>query len=369
MNWYLPTKTIFGSGKLSELSTLDLVSHSDKSVIFCDEFISKTAVIENVKNAFTKNVEIFPCEPHPPTIDDIVRSINLFSSQKINLVMAIGGGSTIDHAKAVCAYYSSTNIVNSIRKGKKILSRNIKLIAIPTTSGTGSEVTPYATIWDIEEQKKRSVAGSAIFPEIAVVDPVLTLSLPKNQTSSTGLDAFSHAVEAYWAKNDNEISDCFALTSIKILYNNLINTVNDGKNIKNREAVMKASLFSGMAFSQTRTAAAHAISYPLTLKLGLPHGWACSLTLPELLKFNVDSLIKRNKLNELLNIFNVNTVDDLSKKWKQFYIEAGGQTLKSLNVSDENIEWIASESYTPGRMENNPAELSKQSIIKILKNS
>ena len=369
MNWYLPTQIIFGIGTLNELKDIDVVQESKNIVIFCDEFLAANGKTNKVEELLSGNIKICTRGPNPPTINDVVNSINSFTSEDIDLVIAIGGGSAIDHAKAFCAYFNNSGIVKSIRSGKKINSREIKLIAIPTTAGTGSEVTPFATIWDIEEQKKRSVAGPAIFPDIAIADPTLTLTLPRNQTSSTGLDAFSHAIEAYWAKNDNEISDHFALTAIKTLYKNLVNTVKDGNNIKNREAVMKASLLAGMAFSQTRTAAAHAISYPITLKLGLPHGWACSLTLPELLKFNADSLIKRKKLDNLFDVFDVKSVDELSEKWKYFYDQAGGKILKSLNVSLNDIEYIASESYTPGRMGNNPVDLTKQTIINILKKS
>ncbi|MCK5852028.1 phosphonoacetaldehyde reductase [bacterium] len=369
MNWYLPTKIIFGIGKLYDFGNIDIFQNCKNAIVFCDEFIAKTEIIDDFKKIISNDIILFPRGPNPPTINDVVNSINLFASEDIKLVIAIGGGSTIDHAKAFRAYYGQSNIAESIRNGKVIVLQNLKLVAIPTTSGTGSEVTPYATIWDMEEKKKRSVAGPAIFPDIAIVDPELTLTLPKNQTSSTGLDAFSHAIESYWAKNDNEISDHFALIAMQILNNNLVKAVNDGKDIKNRLSVMKASLLAGMAFSQTRTAAAHAISYPITLKLGLPHGWACSLTLAELLKFNAASLIKREKFKNLLNIFGAESINELSEKWKHFYSQAGGKTLKSLNINLNDIEYIASESYTPGRMGNNPVGLTKQNIINILKKS
>jgi phosphonate metabolism-associated iron-containing alcohol dehydrogenase len=203
-------------------------------------------------------------------------------------IVAVGGGSAIDTAKALMVGTASgqfDELIGLLATGKPFVPASVKpLIAVPTTAGTGSEVTPWATIWDTANQKKYSLHLDATWPEAAIVDPELMLSVPASVTVSTGLDALSHALESVWNVNANPISDTFAVSAVQDIFECLPALVADLGNIELRERMSLAALKAGMAFSNTKTALAHSISYEMTLRHGLAHGIACSFTLPLVLE-------------------------------------------------------------------------------------
>jgi alcohol dehydrogenase len=202
------------------------------------------------------------------------------------LIIALGGGSAIDTAKVVAAsdgeFARVRDYVES-GKGAERLART-PIIAVPTTSGTGSEVTCWATVWDSANGKKYSLASPELYPEAAIVDPALTLGLPRALTVSTGLDALSHALESIWNTNANPVSAnhaVFAATEVMECLPALAGNLGD---LALRSRMARASMFAGLAFSNTKTALAHSISYHFTLKYGVPHGIACSFSLPLVMK-------------------------------------------------------------------------------------
>ena len=203
-------------------------------------------------------------------------------------IVAVGGGSAIDTAKALMVGTHNRQfdeLLALLATGKPFAPAAVKpLIAIPTTAGTGSEVTPWATVWDNAAQKKYSLHLPQTWPEAAIVDPELMLSVPLATTVSTGLDALSHALEAIWNVNANPVSDTFAISAVEDVFRVLPELVKDLGNIELRERMALAALKAGMAFSNTKTALAHSISYEMTLRYGLPHGIACSFTLPLVLE-------------------------------------------------------------------------------------
>lgn len=199
-------------------------------------------------------------------------------------VVAVGGGSAIDTAKALIVGTESgcfDELLALLATGKPFVpARSKLLIAAPTTAGTGSEVTPWATIWDSASHKKHSLHLECTWPKVAIVDPQLMLTVPAGVTVSTGLDALSHALESIWNINANPISDTYAISAIEDILHCLPLLRRDLSNKELRSRMALAALKAGMAFSNTKTALAHSISYEMTLRHGLPHGIACSFTLP-----------------------------------------------------------------------------------------
>ena len=199
-------------------------------------------------------------------------------------VVAVGGGSAIDTAKALIVGTESgcfDELLTLLATGKPFVpARSKLLIAAPTTAGTGSEVTPWATIWDSASHKKYSLHLECTWPKVAIVDPQLMLTVPAGVTVSTGLDALSHALESIWNINANPISDTYAISAIEDILHCLPLLRRDLSNKELRSRMALAALKAGMAFSNTKTALAHSISYEMTLHHGLPHGIACSFTLP-----------------------------------------------------------------------------------------
>jgi phosphonate metabolism-associated iron-containing alcohol dehydrogenase len=200
------------------------------------------------------------------------------------ILIAVGGGSVLDTAKALMvgtADGSFEALVALLATGKPFTPHRIKpLIAIPTTAGTGSEVTPWATIWDRGAGKKYSLHLAETWAEAALVDPALTLSLPAGPTLAAGLDALSHALESIWNINANPVSDTHAVSAARVVLATLPALIADLGNLELRRRMSLAALQAGLAFSNTKTALAHSISYDMTLRHGLPHGIACSFTLP-----------------------------------------------------------------------------------------
>jgi phosphonate metabolism-associated iron-containing alcohol dehydrogenase len=202
--------------------------------------------------------------------------------------VAVGGGSAIDTAKALMVGTASgrfNDLIDLLATGAAFNPHAVKtLVAVPTTAGTGSEVTPWATIWDRERQKKYSLHLPQTWPSVAVIDPELMLSLPASVTLQSGLDALSHALESIWNVNANPVSDTFAISAVSDILDVLPRLMRDLGNLDLRGRMALAALKAGMAFSNTKTALAHSISYEMTLRYGLPHGIACSFPLPMVLE-------------------------------------------------------------------------------------
>lgn len=242
------------------------------------ELTRRTIAMAGQPAAIVRNIG-----PNPDFIG-LARSCALYAeaSRPIEVIVALGGGSVIDAAKVLAAADGNFDRVRSYLetgKGADRLGRT-PIVAVPTTSGTGSEVTSWATVWDTEAKKKYSLAGEAFYPQTALVDPLLTLGLPRGITVSTGLDALSHALESIWNVHANPVSTSLAEVAAREVLDTLRALAADLGNAELRTRLSRASLFAGLAFSNTRTALAHALSYHLTLHHGVPHGIACSFSLP-----------------------------------------------------------------------------------------
>ncbi|MEI6301294.1 MAG: iron-containing alcohol dehydrogenase PsrA [Betaproteobacteria bacterium] len=222
-----------------------------------------------------------------PELDWVSKTYKAFWRQHPDcVVLAVGGGSVLDSAKMLLPGVASGDFAEihaALAAGKApAITRALPLIAVPTTAGTGSEVTPWATLWDRSpaKPKKYSLHLNETWPEAALVDPELTLSLPAAVTRNSGLDALSHALESIWNVNCNPVSDALAVEAARTVIATLPALLKNPGDNALRSAAARASLHAGLAFSNTKTALAHSISYDMTLLHGLPHGLACSFTLP-----------------------------------------------------------------------------------------
>ncbi len=219
-----------------------------------------------------------------PDYHSLTRACAAFADvqDRAEVIVALGGGSAIDTAKVVAASGGRFGRVRRFLEtgdGADALSA-VPIIAVPTTSGTGSEVTCWATVWDTGGDRKFSLSRPNLYPRHAVVDPLLTVGSPRNLSVSSGLDALSHALESIWNLHATPASRALAVAAARGVLRWLPKVAADGNDIDAREGMAEAALLAGLAFSQTRTALAHALSYPVTLRHGVPHGIACSFSLP-----------------------------------------------------------------------------------------
>ena len=299
-----------------------------------------------------------------PKFDDCSKAIKFCRDKIFDGVLAIGGGSTMDMAKVIMAHLclEITDIYDLI-SFKENYPKTIPSIFLPTTHGTASEVTMWGTIWDMDEKKKYSISHPDLYPNTAILDGNLTLSLPVDISIITVMDALSHSFESIWNKNSNVTSTKYAIKAISIILQNVENLKENLSNLKIRNNLLEASNTAGLAFSNTKTAAAHSISYPLTIFYGIPHGIASSMSLLPLLEINKklihDSLDRICENNEL-------TYEQLIEKIQSIPQGVIPYTLNNWGIKANQLNKLVEASFTKGRMDNNIKDLSKNDVRKIL---
>ena len=316
------------------------------------------------------NVKQLEVEISNPDVEDLYQYYQQIRDFDYECIVGIGGGSVLDLSKSLSALKSmeidSVSTLRSVIQQKQYIENQniVPWIGIPTTSGTGSEVTCWATIWDRANGVKLSVDSEKIYAHTAIIDPTLTVTLPKSLTASTALDALCHATEAYWSKSSNEISRVYSLEAIKRIVNNFEKVVNHPNDITLRKEIALGSLYAGLAFSNTRTTACHSISYPLTLELGMVHGIAASITLAKVMEINFESIIENDKLLQAFGVQNCSEIQELIEHFHQRSGYPG--KLRDYHANEEIIEKVVENAFTKGRMDNNPVSLTKEDVKQIL---
>ncbi len=299
-----------------------------------------------------------------PNFDDCHSIIKFCSGKNFDGVIALGGGSVMDLAKVVLAYLSTgeTDIINLL-KYEGNYEKSIPSIFLPTTHGTGSEVTMWGTIWNMSEKRKYSISRMDLYPDIAILDGNLTLTLPIDVSIITTLDALSHSFESVWNKNANEKSTEYAIEAIVTILSNVEFLKQSITDINVRNKLLEASTKAGLAFSNTKTAASHSISYPLTSRFGIPHGVASSLSLIPLLEINGKQI--KDPLDNICQTLNI-TFDELIEKIKIIPKGVIPYTLSEWGIGKSDLTQLLDESFTKGRMDNNIVDLTKDQVLKIL---
>jgi len=305
-----------------------------------------------------------------PTQKDILDGLRRIGTKRVDTIVAVGGGSAIDIAKGIAAFHDETRnasrtldeITESIKGGAYKGGRYPEIIAVPTTSGTGSEVTPWATVWDEGKSGKFSIDDTGLKPALALIVPELTASMPAAMTLSTGLDAMCQAIEAYWSRHTTPLVQEIAYRAIQLVIANLRRAVDEPRDLETRERLCRASVLAGLAFSQTRTTACHSISYPLTLMFDIPHGLAASITLDPVGRMNKGHFPNDGKLFTLFDPFGgiAGYIDSVCEGSLRMRLSAFG-------VTEEDIPKIVENAFTAGRMNNNPVDLSEGDVRHILK--
>ena len=303
--------------------------------------------------------------PTQNTLQQALKKLHGFSADGI---IAVGGGSVIDIAKAISAFnlmpdLESSEFVSTAIVSKAYLNnhhRALPVIAVPTTAGTGSEVTQWATIWDSGGSAKYSVDAPWLKPSQAWIVPQLLTSLPTKVMLATGLDAVCHATEAYWAKASNPLSKVLSIRALEIMTSNLKPGLENPRDEEVLKNLCTGSLLSGLAFSTTRTTACHSISYPLTYMFGMEHGFAAAVTLAQVADIN-------NEACGILEVLEVFSRYGGIQAWIDSTCEGVlPLRLKAFGIEMKDIDVIAANCFTAGRMDNNPVDLSVELVKKML---
>jgi phosphonate metabolism-associated iron-containing alcohol dehydrogenase len=290
-------------------------------------------------------------------------------------VLGFGGGSALDAAKVLAVGLSGecrqTSLMALLLDASLVAAAQPAPVhAVPTTAGTGSEVTPFATVWDHTAKKKHSLAGTALFPSFAWVDPALTDHVPAEITLSTGLDAINQAAESIWNKSANPVTLAFATRALQLGLSTLPMLLRQPRDGRLRDLMSEASLLAGLAISHTRTALCHSISYPLTAHFGLSHGLACAFSMPAVLRLGLAADDGRlAKLSAAL-LGPHDPPVGLLQFFEAFHLELGVQErCRSVIGSLDRLLAIAPEMFTPGRADNFFRPLQRGELLAILRQS
>lgn len=354
--FYNPVNLSIGVGALGDVA--DIISGDEKVLIITSEGFSKRGLVQYlIKLCRSNECIVFDKIKPNPELDDLDDLISYYRSMGVTFIIALGGGSAIDAGKVL-----ATAIPTQIEKPLNMLFREkvdivfekkIPLLVIPTTSGTGAEVTPFATVWDSVTNKKFSLSGAHLFASNAILDPELCLTLPYKETLNTALDSISHALESLWNKGRTKISEMYAVESLILSRDSLPKLLKNLDCIESRVKMQRASLYSGFAISQTKTAIAHSISYPITSHFGVPHGLACSFTLPYIIDWYLENVKNERNYQIILEIKELLLSIRLSEKIKNF-------------CSLDEVLNLKGEMYSPERAANFVCDVTDQDLETVL---
>jgi alcohol dehydrogenase len=306
-----------------------------------------------------------------PTLASIQQNANeVLQGGAPQVLIAIGGGSTLDSAKGIAAIaaadFNPHWLSDHLRSGAPFPApfEGPSIIAIPTTAGTGSEVTMWGTVWDEVSGAKYSISHESLYPEYAIMIPELTLSADRELTLFTALDALSHCMESMWSTRSTLQSQDFAMGGMRKVLASIDNVLDRPSDLSCRRDLQEGALFAGYAISFTRTALAHSMSYPMTSSLGMPHGLACSFTLPAMIRFNASAAPEA--VMKISRALGKRSAQEGAEELDRRYSEWGVPEYVSRYADRQRVTALADRLLTPGRADNNVRQATVDDALAIV---
>ena len=368
MNWdYIqPVKIRFGAGRRKEIKELAKLSGAKNGLLVADPFFFTNGlaakIIEESDGALTASFgELSP----NPDVTEVDACADVIRSKNIGFVVALGGGSSMDCAKAAASIALTED---SIRKyhgtGVAMPQEHLPLIAMPTTAGTGSEVTCVAVITDHANGKKSPIVSDGFFPDYAIIDPELTYTMPPKVTAGTGIDVLSHALEGYWSKGHQPVCDACAIHAAELVFKYLYRAYENPVDKEAREKMCEASLIAGLAFTLPKTTASHACSFPLTNIYHIPHGEACGITLDYFALINAKGE-DGARIDELAVKLGFKDTCDMAAAIHDLKFKLNLRNdLKDLKLNEEQITQLVKISRHPN-LYNNPVDITDDMLYEM----
>ena len=374
----VPKNIFSGENALIESSSI-LATFGKKALIVTDEMMVKlknVEELEKVLNSVGIEYVIYSGINSEPTDKMIVKGKEIYLENKCDFLISIGGGSPIDSMKAIGVIANSNKGISEYM-GQEISETMPYMVAIPTTAGTGSEVTQFTIITDTEKDIKMLLKGKNLIPDIAIVDPKFTVSMPKATTAATGLDALCHAVEAYTSRKSQALSDTFAISAVKKIFENLPKVYEDGSNVEARTLMAIASLEAGIAFNNASVTIIHGMSRPIGALYHVPHGLSNAMLMVECLSFARTGAVEKFAL--LAREISVATTQDSNEEASIKFIDAikdivaklDVKTLEDFGVDKEtfmnSIGKMAKDAMASGSPGNTIKEVNEGDVVEIYK--
>ncbi|MBC2716868.1 MAG: iron-containing alcohol dehydrogenase [Desulfobacteraceae bacterium] len=377
--FYNPTKVVYEDGVATDLKPeLDIIGIK-KYFIVSDQIINDLGMIKKVADGLVEA----GCEVTGQYLDvkqdarlnDVKTCADLAKTSGAEGILSIGGGSVIDTAKAANILFSEGGDLVDDYSGAHTLTRPLKPhVVIPTTAGTGSEVTMIAVIYDEENKEKLAFPDKFLLPNLAVLDPQMTISLPPKMTAATGMDALTHAVEAYVGPQASPISDAFAIGAIELIMKNLVNATRNGEDVNARGAMLIASSMAGISFTHSMCGCVHGMAHATGGLYRVPHGVANGIFLPFGMEYNFEEI--KEKLARLAPVMGedisglsedeaaklaIAAVRKLSKQLNE--LDALPLRLRDVGVPEDGLEAIAEGAINDGTSFYNPREMDEEELL------
>lgn len=368
-----PSVLITGTGSIQQVGVQAKKLGARKALVITDKILNQTGLVGNVTEplqAESIHVDIVDEVVPEPPFENLEQIAQRIRNQGYDLFVGVGGGSALDVTKALAIMMTNTGDVRELVGIEKVQNKGLPFILIPTTAGTGSEVTYNAIFTDIRDNVKKGIVSPYLLPDVAIVDAELTVSVPPAVTAATGMDALVHAVESYTAQRASELTDGIALHAIGLIARSIRAAVYNGKNIKAREDMAMGSLMAGISLGNAGVGAVHALAYPLGGKFKVPHGVANSLLLPYVMKYNVLANVEKfavvaKAMGENIEGLSLRdaaerAVHAMAKLSRDVGIPS---TLRDVGVTEADIPGLAEEAGKIDRLlNNNPRWLTVKEI-------
>ena len=371
----IPQNIKVGAGTLSLLPDLAKELGKSKAYIISGPHLNKIGMVAKCQKALKSagmDSECFTETEGNPSTNTVAKATEAFKESKADFIVAFGGGSPLDVAKAVAVLATYGGNIVDYEGGGKVPGSIVPMIAIPTTAGTGSEVTAFSVITDHSRNYKLTVVSNYLLPMYAILDPELITTVPAGTASACGIDAMVHALEAYISKTSSPFSDIFAKEALRLIGGNLRDYVADRSNLAACEAMMVGSLFAGIAFSHARLGDVHAMSHPISAYFDVPHGVANAILLPTVVDFNMSDADPEKYCYIYHCISKEQTVDTkfmpdmLAAEIRVWNHELGiPPTLSSVGVTSDQFEQMADDAMKSGNIQVNPRFTTKNDILNL----
>lgn len=371
----LPTRIEYGVGVISKLGDELRLLKAQKVAIITDPGIIKAGLLDKITSILKEEkllYNVFDGVDPNPKDRNVERGAQVVRSFEADAMVAIGGGSVIDCAKAIGVLVSHHGMRIKDFEGKTAVKKQIlPFIAIPTTAGTGSEVTFSAVITDTENNYKMTVRSPFMAAKVALLDPKLTVTVPPHITASTGMDALTHAIEAYTVKVSEPVSDALALYAIELISNNLVNAVKNGEDIEARACMLVGSLLAGIAFSHSDVGSVHCMAEALGGVYDAPHGICNAVLLPYVMEYNVEFCLEKysriaQAMGEVFYTIEEGAMKAVERV-KELAVDVGLPSFKSLGVKEEDLEKLADMAAKNISTESNPREMTKEDYLTLFR--
>ena len=373
--YFMPVKIHFGEGKLEDVGNLAKNLGKKALLVTGKKSMKKLGITDKVmkllESSFVEAI-LYDNIPPNPTVEIVDEGAKIARKEGCDVIIGLGGGSALDAAKGVAVVASHGGSAWDYIGEDKVTGEPLPIVAIPTTAGTGSEVTPVCVLTNKKNLRKDAIVSPYTFPKIAIVDPTLMRSMPPELTADTGFDALAHAVEAYLSLNANPFSDTLAMKAISLINDSLVEVTKNGENLKLRANMALASSLAGMAIAQAGVVAGHGFGMSIGGILGTPHGRTVGILLPHIMRYNLPEASDR--IAQLAGCFNLPAIKDTIDR-AQKVIETVEKImegvnfstrLKDIGVDKKDIPRIVEDCIDRPDMINNPRKFDIKKAQKFL---